>query len=146
MERELDLKTFRLDRPGIRAVLGDLEAEIMECVWARPQGAGITVRDVFAVLHARRGSAYTTVMSTMTRLARKGLLRMERDGVAHVYYAVCTQEEFLSRFLSRALENLFVAFSGSELIRGESPAQQTSTHVKQLVDEIARRRTAEELA
>src|SRR6266498_1406856 len=49
-----DISVFRPDRPGIRKVLGDLEAEIMEAVWPRPDGRGTTVRDVFEVLYDRR--------------------------------------------------------------------------------------------
>ncbi|MGH2588960.1 MAG: BlaI/MecI/CopY family transcriptional regulator, partial [Dehalococcoidia bacterium] len=68
-----EISVFRPDRPGIRSVLGDLEAEIMEFIWARPAGEGTTVRDVFEVLYERRRIAYTTVMNTMARLAKKNL-------------------------------------------------------------------------
>ncbi|MCL4545430.1 MAG: BlaI/MecI/CopY family transcriptional regulator, partial [Chloroflexi bacterium] len=64
MEPELDIGTFRPDRPGVRKVLGDLEAEIMELIWDRPAGQGTTVRDIFEVLYERRRLAYTTVMNT----------------------------------------------------------------------------------
>jgi hypothetical protein len=43
MDVEPDISTFRPDRPGIRKVLGDLEAEIMELIWARPPDQGTTV-------------------------------------------------------------------------------------------------------
>ena len=64
MAFEPDISVFRPDRPGIRKVLGDLEAEIMELVWARPVGQGTTVRDIFEILYERRRIAYTTVMNT----------------------------------------------------------------------------------
>ena len=38
MALEPDISVFRPDRPGVRKVLGDLEAEIMELIWARPPG------------------------------------------------------------------------------------------------------------
>lgn len=70
-----DLRTIYTDRPGIRKVLGDLEAEVMEWIWARfNQQQGTTVRDVFEVLYKRRHLAYTTIMTTMSRLAKKNLL------------------------------------------------------------------------
>ena len=47
MEFEPEISVFRPDRLGIRKVLGDLEAEIMELIWARPPSQGTTVRDVF---------------------------------------------------------------------------------------------------
>ena len=70
MPVEPEISVFRPDRPGIRKVLGDLEAEVMELIWAHQSGEGITVRDVFAPLYQQRQIAYTTVMNTMTRLAK----------------------------------------------------------------------------
>jgi hypothetical protein len=36
MTFELDSIVFRPDRPGVRKVLGDLEAQGMELIWQRP--------------------------------------------------------------------------------------------------------------
>src|SRR5437867_3873155 len=100
---EADLNVVRLDRPGIRKVLGDREAEIMELIWTRPADQGTTVRDVFEVLYERRLAAppaerrriaYTTVMNTMTRLAKKHLLRVEKVDQAYVYHPTLTQDAF----------------------------------------------------
>jgi len=145
MNRDPAISVFRPDRPGIRKVLGDLEAEIMELIWARPAGQGTTVRDVFAVLYARRGSAYTTVMSTMARLERKGLLEAEKDGVAYVYRPRLTQQAFVSRFVGRILENLLVSFSGATLEQLQALGDAAAAErVQELLAEIARRRAAEE--
>ena len=110
-----DLAVFRLDRPGIRMVLGDLEAEIMELLWARPAGQGTTVREVFDILHARRRCAYTTVMTTMARMARKRLLRVQKDDQAYVYEPTLDREAFVSRLVGRILEDLLLNFSGPTL-------------------------------
>ena len=140
-----DVNVYRPDRPGIRKVLGDLEAEIMELVWSRPPADGTTVRDVFEVLYERRGSAYTTVMSTMARLARKHLLRVVKADQAYIYYPNFTQDEFVSRFVGRILEDLLVGFTGSALesIDRLSTAEDAA-RVKRLLDEVIRRREAEE--
>src|SRR5881409_2704672 len=106
MANEPDISVFRPDRPGIRKVLGDLEAEIMELIWARPTDQGPTVRDVFETLYERRRLAYTTVMNTMARLARKNLLRVEKKDQAYVYYPTLSQDAFVSRFVGRILEDL----------------------------------------
>lgn len=142
---EPDVSVFRPSRPGIRKVLGDLEAEIMELVWARPVGQGSTVREIYEILYQRRSLAYTTVMNTMTRLAKKELLWVEKTGEAYVYYPNFTQEEFISRFVRRVLEDLLVSFSGPTL---ESVSElldpQTRERARQLLDEINRRRATEE--
>src|SRR5260370_39004505 len=85
MTSETDISVFRPDRPGIRKVLGDLEAEIMELIWARPPGQGTTVPEVFEVLYERRRVAYTTAMNTMTSLAKKRLLRVDKHDLAYYY-------------------------------------------------------------
>src|SRR6266581_6775609 len=151
MTSEPDISVFRPDRPGIRKVLGDLEAEIMELIWARPVGQGTTVRDVFEILYERRMHderrriAYTTVMNTMARLTRKNLLRVEKHDQAYVYYPNVTQQEFVSRFVGRILEDLLVNFSGETLEHLNTlPDQQAATQARQLLDEITRRRAREE--
>ncbi len=145
MNSEPDISTFRPDRPGIRKVLGDLEAEIMELIWTRPVGQGTMVRDVFEALYERRRIAYTTVMNTMTRLAKKNLLRVEKEDQAYIYYPNFTQQEFVSRFVGRILEDLFVSFSDATLEGINAlPDQQATAHAQQLIDEIARRRITEE--
>jgi len=148
MERaEPDISVFRPDRPGIRKVLGDLEAEIMELVWARPVGEGTTVRDIFETLYERRRIAYTTVMNTMARLARKNLLRVEKHDQAYLYYPNFTEDEFVSRFVGHILESLLVSFSGATLERlGTLSDPQAAARARALLDEISRRRAEEERA
>ncbi len=53
MSLELDIPLFRPDRPSIRNVLGDLEADIIELMWERPVEGGMTVRDIFEALYQR---------------------------------------------------------------------------------------------
>jgi predicted transcriptional regulator len=144
-EADLDISVFRPDRPGIRKVLGDLEAEIMEVIWARSAGAGTTVREVFEALYERRRIAYTTVMNTMARLARKHLLVVEKDDQAYVYRPTFSQEEFVSRFVGRILESLLVSFTGPTLEGLNSLADpETAGRARSLLEEIERRRAAEE--
>jgi predicted transcriptional regulator len=139
------ISVYRPDRPGIRKVLGDLEAEIMELIWARPPGEGTTVRDVFEVLYERRRSAYTTVMSTMARLAKKQLLRVERSEQAYIYHPAFSRDEFVSRFVGRILEDLLVGFAEETRAGIESiPDTDAAARARHLLDEIARRRAQEE--
>lgn len=139
------ITTLRLDRPGIRAALGDLETEIMEAVWRRPASDGVSVREVWEEIHAKRALMYTTVMSTMTRLARKGLLVADRNGQAYIYRASLSRGEFIDRFVGEALERLLANFGGEtrgHLQRLSDPTLQA--RLAQLLDDIERRRNAEE--
>ncbi len=142
---DLEITAFHPDRKGIRKVLGDLEAEIMELIWARPADTGTTVRDIFEVLYQRRRLAYTTVMSTMSRLAKKRLLQVEKRDQTYIYTPTLTESEFISRLVSRILEDLFISFAGptqTEIERLSDP--NASTRASQILEEITRRRAEEE--
>jgi predicted transcriptional regulator len=70
-----------------REVLGPLEAEVMEVVWA--SDGPMSVRAMLARLNRgrRRELAYTTVMTVMSRLVEKEVLSRRRDGRGYVYEA-----------------------------------------------------------
>ena len=80
---------------------GDLEAVIMHQVWER--GEPVTVRDLFDDLATQRTIAYTTVMSTMDNLHRKGWLDRVRDGKAYRYTATASREQYSARLMREAL-------------------------------------------
>jgi len=92
--------TPRKNQP-LAAVLGPLEAEVMEVVWDRPE---VTVRDVYAVLSERRPIAYTTVMTTMGRLAEKGLLRRTESHPAHRFRPGVSRDEYASSTVHSVLD------------------------------------------
>lgn len=76
---------------SLSTVLGPLEAEIMDVVWDKGE---VTVRDVHASIVERRPIAYTTVMTTLGRLADKGLLRRTEAHPAHRYSALVSREQY----------------------------------------------------
>lgn len=80
--------------------MGELERAVMDQLWARktPQ----TVRQVHEAL-AERGLAYTTVMTVLQRLAKKGLVTQERDERAHRYAASRPREELVAGLMVDAL-------------------------------------------
>lgn len=73
----------------VSAGLGTLEQQVLDIVWG---GGDVTVRDV----HAQIGGsiAYTTVMTTLDRLYRKGVLDRTKPARAFVYAATGTRKEF----------------------------------------------------
>ncbi|HET7013509.1 MAG TPA: BlaI/MecI/CopY family transcriptional regulator [Streptosporangiaceae bacterium] len=80
---------------------GDLEAVIMQMVW--DHGGPVTVRDLFSKLSGEREIAYTTVMSTMDNLHRKGWLARTKEGKAYRYTATASREEYSARLMAEAL-------------------------------------------
>jgi predicted transcriptional regulator len=87
---------------GMRA-LGELEAVIMEVVWAHEP---VTVRAVLRHLHRTPMPGYTTIATVMNRLIDKGLLRRTRSGKADVYEAAYSRAEFQRRSAAAAVHRL----------------------------------------
>ena len=81
---------------------GDLEAVLMDRLWNRDVDT-TTVRELFDELATERDIAYTTVMSTMDNLHRKGWLAWERAGRAYRYWPTVTRQEFSARLKHEAL-------------------------------------------
>ena len=86
---------FKSPRELFDDTLGVLERDVMQLAWSRPE---VSVRDACD----RLGStvAYTTVMTTMDRLFKKGLLLRRKVGRAFVYRAAATQQELENAVLS----------------------------------------------
>jgi len=74
---------------------GELEAVIMDRLWTRREPA--TVREIVDELRQHREIAYTTVLTVMDNLYKKGWLRREPAGRAHRY----TPAEALLYFVGR---------------------------------------------
>ena len=80
--------------------LGELERQVMEILWAG-FGSELTGRDVAAKLP---GHAYTTVLTVLGRLERKGLLCRERGDITHRYSAIESREAYVAELMHEALE------------------------------------------
>src|SRR3990167_11240917 len=95
--------SFRFNQKGLRKFLGDLECEIMELAWKKANPS-VTVREIYDTLRQQRQIAYTTVMTTMVRLAEKGILRIvDKAGLANCYSPAETREHFLRNAIRTVL-------------------------------------------
>ena len=84
-------------------VLGELEAAVIEILWAEP---GLTVVDVEERLRRRREIAHTTVLTTLDRIHRKGYLSHEKQGKAYVYSPTYSRQEFEQRMEGSAIRRI----------------------------------------
>jgi predicted transcriptional regulator len=80
---------------------GDLEAAVMEQVWAA--GRPVRVREVLEPITAQRELAYTTVQTVMDVLYRKGWLTRVKDGRVNLYAATATREDYVAGLVGEAL-------------------------------------------
>jgi predicted transcriptional regulator len=84
---------------------GHLERAVLQVLWDRP--GPVAARDVLAALAEREGAgrelAVTTVLTVLDRLRRKGLVRRERSGRAHLYQAAVSREDYVADLMLEAL-------------------------------------------
>lgn len=71
--------------------LGDLEGAVLAALW---EHGPLTTPGVHALVGQPRGLAYTTILTVLQRLARKGLATRTTDAKAHVYSAAVSRDEF----------------------------------------------------
>jgi predicted transcriptional regulator len=58
--------------------LGELEAQILDIIWDLEPP--VTSTQVFKIMYPRRELSYSTIMLTMAKLARKGILTQQKTG------------------------------------------------------------------
>ena len=82
----------------------ELEMQVLGVLWERGPR---TVRDVQAALSDGKDRAYTTVLTVLQVMERKGLVAHTRDGLANVYRPLVTQDETVRPVLKTLLNNIF---------------------------------------
>jgi predicted transcriptional regulator len=83
--------------------IGSLEADILAIVWEYDR---TTVRDVYETLRERRQIAYTTVMTVMNNLVKKGLLAQDRTNIAYAYTPAIPGREVAHIVLDSVVDRL----------------------------------------
>ncbi|MEV8503948.1 BlaI/MecI/CopY family transcriptional regulator [Actinoplanes sp. NPDC051475] len=81
--------------------LGDLEREVMQQLWNAAEP--LTVRQVHERLSRERDLAYTTVMTVLDRLARKGVVTQHKADRAYRYAPAQSREEMTAALMLDAL-------------------------------------------
>ena len=99
---------FSPTKDGLVKVLGPLETDIMQIIW---QDERSTVKKVHRKLSQQRDIAYTTVMTTMSRLAEKGVLNRHREGLAYVYTPAISEGDFVTMVVQQVLDGLLEDYS-----------------------------------
>lgn len=95
------LRGFRRPREVASLALGRLERQVLEETWGRGE---ISVRDVFVSFDKR--VAYTTLMTTLDRLYKKGLLARRKEGRAFLYSPAVSRDELESGIREDLIDGL----------------------------------------
>ena len=81
------------------------ELELMKIVWGHE--GGVTVRDVYEELRARRPVAYTTVMTSLKTLEQKGHLKATQQDRAHVYRPARPKQQVITDMVREFVNRVF---------------------------------------
>lgn len=92
---------------GELETLGPLEKQVMELMWIHRES---TVRGIWEKLAAERQIAYTTIMTIMTRLTEKRLLKRNKSGKTYIYTLHATKEETLRSMIQKTMHYLVDRF------------------------------------
>jgi len=87
-----------------KPVLTASELEIMQIVW---RGESVTVRDVYEELLKHRKVAYTTVMTMMGVLEKKGYVKKKRGERAYIYRPAQLKSKVVGSMVSDFVERVF---------------------------------------
>lgn len=129
--------------PDKPLTLGPLEVEVMEVVWRVGTG---NVREVSGLM--QRKLAYTTVMTTLDRLFKKGLLDRQMSDRAFIYTPKLTREEWDRRRAGDMMTGFLTGPVESRELLLSCLVDAVGTHDATLLDELEKKiqRKREELA
>jgi predicted transcriptional regulator len=133
MDRPFLFWGFKSPHEVLENSLGTLEHEVMAVVWDRSE---VNVKEVSARLSS--AVAYTTVMTTMDRLYKKGLLSRRKVGRAFVYRATATRNELEGAVATELVQSLFDRPGTESLPLLSSLVDAVSDRDRSLLDDLER--------
>ena len=142
MVKNTDLKK-KSEEIGINGLnsISNLEADIMKIVWERKK---VTVREVHEYMLKKEMESkeegfipYTTVMSTMTTLAGKGLLKQDKSSKTYIYSAAVDNKE-LSKSIIKSVVDKLLEESSKKLVSNffEDSSKISTKGIEKLLKEI----------
>ena len=82
----------------------DLKMQILSVLWDR--GAS-TAREVLEAMPDGKRRAYTSILSVMQVMEKKGLLKHTNRGVAHVYSPAVSKKKIIRPFMHKVVNEVF---------------------------------------
>ncbi len=121
----------------------DISAAELEVVAALWEGGPMTVREVMNTLHGQgREIAYTTVLTFLARLERKGVVVSDKEGVAYVYRAVVSRDKVARTRVKDIVEQVFDGAPGPlvlHLMKNERFTSEELAEMRALIERLDER-------
>lgn len=108
-----NLIRFKPHFAGLNKVLGTLERDIMIVLWKRDTPDG---HSIFEEIRQTRKVAYTTVLTVISRLVKKGFIKREKKDGIFVYFPAFSRKEFYNYITREVVEGLLNLSSESTIV------------------------------
>lgn len=95
--------SFKPHKAGLGRVLGDIERLVMDILWSSGE---VTGREVVEEIQKERPLAFTTILTVMDRLLKKGLIRRKKRGGVFVYEPSISRDEFVKQVSEEVLQGI----------------------------------------
>lgn len=110
--------------------LGPLEHQVMDIVWKQKNS---TVYSVVDELCHEKKLAYTTVMTVMSRLAKKGVLNRKKKGKTYFYQPIETKDQFIHQMVKNTISKMVDMFGEEALVAFEDETKHLSQSQKEKI-------------
>ncbi len=123
--------------------LGETEMEVLHHVWALGEAS---VADVHSVILKGRAIAYTTVMTVMKKLARKGFLHCDSSGSRYLYTPARAPAQVRQELVQDLLEQVFQGSASAlvqTLVRGEQIPPGERAEIQELLMSLSEERESD---
>jgi predicted transcriptional regulator len=96
--------SFLSKKKGMGPLSGELELPVMEILWDKGPLKG---RDLYIEVRKQKGIAYTTALTVLDRLSRKGLVKKARDSGTILFSSGVSQEQYESEVAGSLIDQAF---------------------------------------
>ena len=115
----------------------DLELQVLAVLWEKGQA---TAREVLSAMPDGKERAYTTILSVMQVMEKKGLLKHTTKGITHVFRPTQSKGKTLGPVMRRMIETVFggsPTAAMQALLKESDLSKEELNQIRQLVDHLA---------
>ena len=113
-----------------------VEMQILSILWEK---GPLPVKDINALMPDKKKRAYTTVLTLMQLMEKKGLVTHARDGMRHIFRVKKSRESILKPFMSDLVSNVFGGNPASAmqfLMDDQKVSTDDIAKMRQMLDEL----------
>lgn len=115
----------------------DLEMQILSVLWSKGPS---TARQVLSLMPDKKARAYTTILSAMQVMEKKGLLTHSTRGLTHVFQPTSSKEQIIKPFIRKVVDEVFLGKPANliqALLGDENVSQNEIDEIKKIIEKAS---------